>query len=343
MRLPPPSPSPPPPPPPPPPPLFPLTLCLAAAAALTPLSPALAHAATSSCAASGDRAFPLTTTIRGGLASYEPGEDRGTWYIDLTNTTRQTCTDVHPVVVLVDDKRTLKPSQPRLDFYDGSHAKPVHFESTDEQELVGVLDAAGFAGFTVAPGKTVTVKVRFSLTSDTASDRITANAAVIQRRGQDGDWIGESNDYRFGVGDDQDVQGSGDTGTTEEPNGSETSDSAQASDGTQIAGGAQASDGTRKADGTATGSTHTPSGTPSDTPSGTSSSDPSGRTSSAPAPDSPSNPTSTLPLAGDAQEAGERARELARTGAELARGLLMTAAVLLAVGGTALLLTRRYR
>ncbi|MEU6090543.1 hypothetical protein ABZ865_27795 [Streptomyces sp. NPDC047085] len=312
------------------PPLLSLPLCLAAAttsataAALAPLSPALAHAAPASaspspsspsCAAPGDHAFPLTTRIHDGPASYEAGGDYGTWYIDLTNTTRQTCTDVHPVVVLVDDKRALKPSQPKLDFYDGSRARPVRFESTDEQELVGVLDADGFGGFTVAPGKTVTVKLRLSLASDVAPDHITANAAVVQRRGQDGDWIGESNDYRFGVGDDQDTdaqetedtEATGDTGGTEEPNASED------------------------ADGTATGSADT-----SSTPNSTAS-------ASTPTPTSSSAPDSSLPLARDAQEAGERARELAGTGPGLSRGLLAAASAVLAVGGGAFLLARRRR
>ncbi|MGW1001593.1 hypothetical protein [Streptomyces sp. NPDC002520] len=356
MRLPPPSP----------PPLLGLPFCLAAAAALAPLSPALAHAETSSCSAPGDRAFPVTAGIRGGPASYEAGGGYGTWYIDLTNTTRQTCTDVHPVVVLVDDKRSLKPSQPKLDFYDGSHARPVRFETTDEQELVGVLDADGFRGFTVAAGKTVSVKVRLALTSDTAPDHVTANAAVVQRRGQDGDWIGESNEYRFEVADEQDAQGNGDTGEAEEPNRSEDSD------------GTQDADGTQDSDGTGTGSAHTPSGNPPGNPSG----DPSDKSSGSdtpvgasptatspgasistgtgtgtgttslnpgttstltprPNPDSPSDPP--LPFADDAQEAGERARELASTGPDFTRGVLASAIALLAVGGAVLALTRRRR
>ncbi|MCT9079397.1 hypothetical protein N4G65_22990, partial [Streptomyces fulvoviolaceus] len=55
------------------------------------------------------------------------------------------------------------------------------------------------SGFTVAPGKTLTVKVRLSVTSDTVPNRVTANAAVVQRHADDGDWVGQSNDYRFGI------------------------------------------------------------------------------------------------------------------------------------------------
>ncbi|MFJ3302612.1 hypothetical protein ACIPSA_05760 [Streptomyces sp. NPDC086549] len=181
---------------------LPLSLCLAAAAVLGPVPSADARAgADPSCGGGDDPVFPVTTRIHGGPASYEIGGGFGTWYIDLTNTTRTTCADVHPVIVLVDDKRALKPSQPQLEFYDGTRALPVHFESTDEKELVGVFDGSGFAGFSVAPGKTVTVKVRLSLTSDAVSNMVTANAAVVQRHDKDGDWIGQSNDYRFGIGD----------------------------------------------------------------------------------------------------------------------------------------------
>jgi hypothetical protein len=152
------------------------------------------------CAGADVHAFPLAARIRGGPESYEAGGGFATWYIDLTNTTRRTCTGVHPVVVLVDSRRVLKPDQPRLDFFDGSRARPVSFQSTDEQELVGVLDAAGFDGFTVPPGGTVSVRVRLSLTSDALADRVTAGAAVVQRRGvDDGDWVGQSDPYVFGI------------------------------------------------------------------------------------------------------------------------------------------------
>ncbi|MFJ3229524.1 hypothetical protein [Streptomyces sp. NPDC086787] len=180
----------------------PLSFCLAAAAVLFPGADPSAAARTSadpSCGGADDPAFPVTTRIHGGPASYEAGGGFGVWYVDLTNTTSRTCAGLHPVVVLVDDKRALQASQPQLDFYDGSLARPVRFESTDRNELVGVLDGTGFAGFSVAPGKTVTVKVRLSLTSDAVANEVTANAAVVQRHNDDGDWIGQSNDYRFGI------------------------------------------------------------------------------------------------------------------------------------------------
>ncbi|KOU66434.1 hypothetical protein ADK57_18545 [Streptomyces sp. MMG1533] len=178
------------------------SLCLAAAASLV-TTPAHAD---SSCATPGDRAFPVTTRIHGGPDSYEAGGGYGTWYLDLTNTTTRTCTNIHPVVVLADDERSLEPSQPRLEFYDGTaqggtRPRPVRLERTDADELVGVFadEQAGFPGFTVGPGKTLTVKVRLAVTSDAVPNEVTANAAVVQRHDDDGDWIGQSNDYRFGI------------------------------------------------------------------------------------------------------------------------------------------------
>ncbi|MFH0174906.1 hypothetical protein [Streptomyces cacaoi] len=193
----------------------PVSLCLAVAAALLP---APAHAvAGPSCAGPDGADFPLTTRLHGGPASYRAGGGYGIWYLDLTNTTRLTCDGIHPVVVLVDTGRTLKPSQAHLEFYADGQPHPVRFEPTDEDELVGAFTdgptageaegrsdgqgegTRGFPGFTVGPGRTLTVKLRLALTSDTAPNAVTANAAVVQRHGDDGDWIGQSNDYRFAV------------------------------------------------------------------------------------------------------------------------------------------------
>ncbi|MET7454235.1 hypothetical protein ABZT03_20570 [Streptomyces sp. NPDC005574] len=183
----------------------PTSLCLAAAAALlpaaVPASPAHARA-DPDCAASGEGAFPLVSRIHGGPHSYAAGGGYGTWYLDLTNSTARPCTGIHPVVVLVDRERALKPGQPRLEFYAGAHPHPVRFVATDEAELVGAFD--GFSGFTVAPRRTVTVKLRLALTSDAVPNQVTLNAAVVQRHedDDDGDWVGQSNDYHFGIDSD---------------------------------------------------------------------------------------------------------------------------------------------
>ncbi|MGW0422066.1 hypothetical protein [Streptomyces sp. NPDC003015] len=221
----------------------PALLGLAAAAALTPA--ASAHAALTpaapaaparipatpaavgpapvgdSCAPTG-RDFPLTTRIHGGPAVYEAGGDFGTWYLDLVNTTRHTCGGIHPVVVLVDERHVLKPSQPRLEFYDGPRPRAVRFETTDEDELVG---AFGGAGLTVGPGKTLTVKVRLAVAADAVPNEVTVNAAVVQRHGDDGDWVGQSNDYRFGIGSAADTPS--DTPTTPTHDGLPFADAAE--------------------------------------------------------------------------------------------------------------------
>ena len=183
-------------------------LAVATALALAP-TPAQAHSSPSSisspCAASGERGFPLTTRVHGGPNAYEAGGGYGTWYLDLTNKTTRTCGNIHPVIVLVDGERALGPAQPRLEFYegdgDGDRPHPVRFEQTDADELVGVLadERGGFPGFTVGPGRTLTVKVRLAITSDAVANEVTANAAVVQRQDDDGEWVGQSNDYRFTI------------------------------------------------------------------------------------------------------------------------------------------------
>ncbi|MFB8773017.1 hypothetical protein [Streptomyces broussonetiae] len=155
--------------------------------------------------APGTRDFPVTTRIRGGPDTYQAGGGYGSWVIDLTNTTARPCTGIHPVVVLVDERRKLTPEQSRLEFYDGAgpRPRPVRWEATDQDELVGAFDD-GFPGFTVAPGRTVSVRVRLAITSDAVRNEVTATAAVVQRRGDDGDWVGQSGDYRFTIASDRD-------------------------------------------------------------------------------------------------------------------------------------------
>ncbi|MFD1272794.1 hypothetical protein ACFQ51_16210 [Streptomyces kaempferi] len=185
-----------------------LGLALALVLAPTPAHARVAPAVPGpTCAAPDTRAFPVKTRIHGGPGSFEAGGGFGTWYIDLTNTTAHTCGDIHPVVVLVDGKRALRPKQTRMEFFEGEKPHPVTFETSDEDENVGAFDD-GFPGFTVGPGRTVTVKVRLSVTSDAVPNDVVANAAVVQRRGDDGNWVGESNDYRFRIdGGDGDVPG----------------------------------------------------------------------------------------------------------------------------------------
>ncbi|MFK0155258.1 hypothetical protein ACIQVK_24675 [Streptomyces sp. NPDC090493] len=318
----------------------PLSLCLAAAAAVlapAPQATAAPAVAGASCAGADQQGFPLTTRLHDGPSSYEPGGGFGTWYLDLTNTTGHTCADVHPVVVLVDDKKALKPSQTELEFYDGPRTRPVPLTETDESELVGVFDGTDFPGLTVAPGATVSVKVRLAVTSDAVRNGVTANAAAVQRQGSDGAWVGESNDYRFGIG------------------GEPPPPPASIAPAVPSAGATQAGP-------------QTPAQSPDPSGTGPASPDSSQGASPAASPGD-SAPPFTDEAAGNPDgrrevwdrrreawdsrgawdgadgpwEAGERARELARTGLGLAHGLFTASVALLAVGASAFLLARRRR
>ncbi len=288
---------------------------LAASASAVPASAVPAYADPGAplpaCTAPDDHTFPLTTRLHGGPAAYEAGGGYGTWYLDLTNTTSRSCEGIHPVVVLVDEKRALEPSQPVLEFYDGDRSHPVELEATDRDELIGAFgegagesageDAAdGFPGFTVGPGKTLTVKVRLALTSDAEANEVTANAAVVQRRGGDGEWIGQSNDYRFRIRND-------------------------------AAPDAPSAD---------------PSGESSADPNGESPADPSAESSAGQGTDS-TTPSSTTPSAAatphDRATALPSPDELAGTGPGRVDAALGATALLVTVGGAAVLLARRRR
>ncbi|MFC8952138.1 hypothetical protein ACFT8P_05750 [Streptomyces sp. NPDC057101] len=152
------------------------------------------------CGADSGGGFPLDTELRGGPADYPAGGPPQEWRLDLTNTTAAPCSGVHPVLVLTDRERALRPEQIRFEFYDAGAERwrPVAFEATEEAENVGAF--TGFGGFAVPPGKTLTVPVRLAFDAGTAPDEVVVNAAVVQRRGTDGDWVGESGDYRLTVG-----------------------------------------------------------------------------------------------------------------------------------------------
>ncbi|MET9673389.1 hypothetical protein ABZY68_09880 [Streptomyces sp. NPDC006482] len=153
-----------------------------------------------SCGTASDAGFPIGTRISGGPAEYPAGGAFQAWNLDLTNTTEASCTGIHPVLVLTDRERSLRPDQVRFEFYDDGSARwrPVAFEATEEAENVGAF--TGFGGFAVPAGGTLTVPVRLSFRKDTAPDEVVVTAAVVQRRGGDGDWVGESGDYRLTVG-----------------------------------------------------------------------------------------------------------------------------------------------
>ncbi|MFE3520603.1 hypothetical protein ACFXOD_03240 [Streptomyces sp. NPDC059161] len=158
------------------------------------------------CGSKTGAEFPLATKIHGGPAEYRAGDGAQSWYLDLTNISHEACDSIHPVLVLVDRDRTLKNSQLQMEFSDPATGRkhPVTFVRTDEDEHIGVFDD-GFPGFVIGAGETLTVEVRLGFAADTVPGPITANAAIVQRRGSNGQWVGDSGDYRFDVVDEGDL------------------------------------------------------------------------------------------------------------------------------------------
>lgn len=152
-----------------------------------------------SCGKPSDPDFPIDTRIHGGPDEYRPGGPPATWSIDLTNSTDEACHNIHPVIVLSDRHRSLTAAQVRLQLTDDKGRwRAMSLEKSDEDETIAVLEG-GFPGFAVPGRQTVTVRARLAFTAAADTNKVVANAATVQRRGGDGDWVGESNDYRFSV------------------------------------------------------------------------------------------------------------------------------------------------
>ncbi|MFF0060817.1 hypothetical protein ACFYRC_04560 [Streptomyces sp. NPDC005279] len=166
------------------------------------------------CGKVADPDFPIDTRIHGGPTAHRPGAGFQEWSVDLANTTGESCRSIHPVMIFSGRDSGLTAARVALEFYDDLTARwrPVALETTAEDEVVGVLDG-GFPGFVVPARKSVTVKVRVALAADTPPNDVTVNAAIVQRQGDDGDWVGESGDYHFTV---VDGDGSGATDTPDE-------------------------------------------------------------------------------------------------------------------------------
>lgn len=157
--------------------------------------------------------FPLGTRIHGAPGTYQPGGDSAEWYVDLANATAAACHDIHPVLVLVDRGRKLRPDHVRAEVQDAGteiwHAIP--FVRTDRDELIGVF-GEGLPGFTVGADSTLSVRVRLGFAGEARRNTVVANTAVVQRKGNDGEWVGESGDYRFDIDPDLATGGNEDAG-----------------------------------------------------------------------------------------------------------------------------------
>lgn len=155
------------------------------------------------CGKVSDPDFPIGSRIHGGPTVHHPGGGFEEWSVELANTTGESCRNIHPVIVFTGRDPGLTPARLILEFYDGDAGawRPVALETTAEDEVVGAFDD-GFPGYVLPAGKSLTVRVRLALADDTPPNQVTVNAAVVQRKGDDGDWVGESDDYRFAVLDD---------------------------------------------------------------------------------------------------------------------------------------------
>ncbi|WP_329316559.1 MULTISPECIES: hypothetical protein [unclassified Streptomyces] len=163
-------------------------------------APALPSRIEATCGDGKSSAFPIGARIRGGPAVYRTGGGPQTWFLDLTNTTNSECTAIHPVVVFTDKARALLPAHFRMEFEAPGGTFPVSLERSDRDEIIAVFDGGeAFSGFAVRAGGSLTVKVHLAFAPGTPAGEVVADAALVQRKGDDGDWIGEAGAYLFSV------------------------------------------------------------------------------------------------------------------------------------------------
>lgn len=166
---------------------------------------AAASAAVPSCGRRESPRFPIDARLHGGPARYARGGGWRAWHLELRNTTRVECRAIHPIAILVDRAHALRPDHIRMEFLDpyadkaaGGRWRPVSFETTDEDENIGVFGDP-FQGFTVPARGSVKVRVRSRFTDSAPTGPVTANVITMERRADDGDWVGQSGDYDFRI------------------------------------------------------------------------------------------------------------------------------------------------
>ncbi|MFG3259018.1 hypothetical protein [Streptomyces sp. NPDC048172] len=169
--------------------------------ALLGSAPAPASAPAPRCSAPEKARFPLTTRVSGGPATYAPGGGWRGFRIELRNEAGERCAAVHPVLVLLDRRKALRPAQIQARFRDsGGTWRPVRFRHTAPGENVGVFTAPGFHGYALPPGGTASVRVQLRFADGTeGGNAVRASVSSVQRRGSDGEWVGESAPYRFQI------------------------------------------------------------------------------------------------------------------------------------------------
>lgn len=152
------------------------------------------------CGSPAATGFPIHSLLRGGPSGYPPGLVSSPFRLDLHNTTDTACHDVHPLIILVDRDGRLTPNQFSLRYaLPGGDWRTVPFETTDQGENIGIPGGQNGAGLTVPAGRTVTVRLQLWFAPDLPAERVVASATTMQRRGDDGSWVAESNHYAFDI------------------------------------------------------------------------------------------------------------------------------------------------
>jgi hypothetical protein len=151
------------------------------------------------CVPAAGEEFPVRARLSGGPAQYTVGSLPQVFSLELAATSGSGLSRrVHAVLMLIDNRRALRPPQIVLEYADGAgrwHAES--FQHTDDDENVAVLGGEDGPGTVVPARGTVTVKLRLRFKPGTPAVGVTASATVMQRRGDDGDWVGESKPYAF--------------------------------------------------------------------------------------------------------------------------------------------------
>ncbi|WP_326796069.1 hypothetical protein OG946_11775 [Streptomyces sp. NBC_01808] len=179
-----------------------------AALFLCPVSPAAAvqepppgRAFAPRCGDPGAGRFPVRTALHGDGAALRAGGARGELTLRLHNTSAGACRDVHPVAVVSHETGgRLRPADIRLEFHDGQARRwrSVAFERTGADESAGVF-AGGSRGFVLRAGESREVRLRVGFAEGAPPGRVTVNVTTVQRRGDDGEWVGQSKDYETGI------------------------------------------------------------------------------------------------------------------------------------------------
>ncbi|WP_089225853.1 hypothetical protein [Actinacidiphila glaucinigra] len=185
--------------------------------------------------------FPVTARLLGGPHTYTAGAGPREFRVELENTSRGRLRDVHPVLVFVDRGRRLTPGQILLEYQVADPVakagnapdrswRPVAVQHTANDENIAVVGGENGPGTTLPSRRKVSIALRLRFTAPAPAGPVTATATIMERRGADGDWVGESEGYDFEVVPSRDATAGpqsprpGRTGEEGRPDGAEGGD-----------------------------------------------------------------------------------------------------------------------